>query len=47
MLSHYTKDDDETDKLELAKARRLRDTYIREDPIEDVGEKMKKGKKRR
>lgn len=47
MLSHYTKDDNETDKLELAKARRLRDKYKREHPIEDFDVIVKKGKKGR
>jgi len=47
MLSHYTKDDDETDKLELAKARRLRDRYMNEHPIKNLDEKAKKGKTRR
>jgi mRNA-degrading endonuclease RelE of RelBE toxin-antitoxin system len=32
MLSHYTKDDNETDTLELAKARRLRDQYMKDHP---------------
>jgi mRNA-degrading endonuclease RelE of RelBE toxin-antitoxin system len=30
LLSHYTKDDDETDPIELAKARRLRDKWMDE-----------------
>lgn len=34
MLCHYTKDANETDDLELAKARRLRDKFIKENPIE-------------
>lgn len=38
MLSHYTKDANETDELQLAKARRLRDKYIR-DHIIDIKEK--------
>jgi phage-related protein len=43
MLSHYTKDADETDKLELSKARRLRDMYMREHPIEDKDKRVRRG----
>ncbi|RKN85154.1 type II toxin-antitoxin system RelE/ParE family toxin [Paenibacillus ginsengarvi] len=44
MLSHYSKDANETDELELAKARRLRDKFIREHRI---GDKSKHDRKRR
>lgn len=37
LLSHYTKDDDETDLIELAKARRLRDKWM--DDHKDVKKK--------
>ena len=47
MLSHYTKDADETDELELARARRLRDNYLREHPIEDLTGEGKLVRKRR
>ncbi|QTH46385.1 hypothetical protein J4772_01315 [Cohnella sp. LGH] len=47
MLSHYTKDDDETDRLEVAKARRLRDKYISEHPIEGHREQASRVNKRR
>ncbi|MCD9020200.1 type II toxin-antitoxin system RelE/ParE family toxin [Cohnella silvisoli] len=43
MLSHYTKDANETDDLELAKARRLRDKYMREHPFE--GKDKKSGRR--
>lgn len=33
MLSHYTKDANETDELQLAKARRLRDKFLKEHPV--------------
>jgi hypothetical protein len=46
MLSNYTKDDDETDRLELAKARRLRDNYLKENPIEDKKPGSKKTDKK-
>lgn len=47
MLSHYTKDSNRTDELELAKARRLRDKYLKEHPILDSNGKEKKGNIRR
>lgn len=33
MLSHYRKDANETDALELARARRLREKFLKEHPI--------------
>jgi len=47
MLSHYTKDSNETDELELAKARRLRDKFIKEHFIDNINDKPKAVKKRR
>lgn len=47
MLSHYTKDSNETDELELAKARRLRDKFIKEHFIDNINDKQKAVKKRR
>jgi hypothetical protein len=46
MLLHYTKDANETDELVLAKARRLRDKYLREHPIGNLDRKDKKGTRR-
>lgn len=35
LLSHYTKDADETDQVELARARGLRDKWIKDHPVKD------------
>lgn len=42
MLSHYSKDDDETDRLELAKARRLRDEYLKSHTADKLTNKSSK-----
>jgi len=47
MLSHYTKDANETNELELARARRLRDKFLKEHPNEANNRKAEKSKKRR
>jgi Phage derived protein Gp49-like (DUF891). len=41
MLSHYTKDSNETDELELARARRLRDKFYSDHPLLEIKKNIK------
>ena len=47
MLSHYRKDANETNELELARARRLGDKFLKELPNEANNRKAEKSKERR
>lgn len=42
LLSHYTKDQNNTDERELIRARRLRDQWMKHHPIEKLDRKDKK-----
>lgn len=42
LLSHYAKDDNDTDTLELARARRLRDEWMKNNPVKKDEDKKKK-----